>query len=474
MPTVKIPLTKGVYKNVEGEELTDYDALLVDCYIDEMGYCHKRPGLATFVDLTSTLGSSIYPINGIFWWKNLAVAIAVAYGKVIKISHTLGNTSVTDLSSSLLSLNQITTFTTDGTNAFLANGGRIVYTNGTALTSYIADADCPTTVTHVDWIDGYLLAAGDGTNKFYWSDVNAPLSWNALNYASASGNADPILALKVFQRQILLFGSSSLEVWENDGVNPFSRISSGFFNVGTIAPYSVVMSDQSIYWLSDTRRVVRFRAGVLESASTPFDKEIANYSSVSDCVGFRSIIGGRNFLIFDFPGANKTLVYSELEDRWHEWGSWDTSKGERNKWLGGCSVWVPDWGIHLVGDSNTGLLYAMGQAYFSDNGNPIRVQRRTGFIDYGNLRIKRSEQVRLRAKRGVGGISRTPKIAIRWNDGKTWSNEKFLSLGDEGESGLVMRIDRLGMFRTRQYEIIATDDVPVVFGDAEEDITILR
>lgn len=473
--TMTIPLGKGVYKNVDKEALTDFDAISIDCYVDEMGYTRKRPGLLLFKDITNTLGVTNYPINGLFWWKHKSLGLVIAFGKVMKLSYASGYSEITDLTTSSLSLNYTPTFATDGTYAFIANGGQIVYTNGTANTAYIADADCPTTVTHVDWLDGYLLAAGDGTNRFYWSDVNSSLSWNALNYASAAGNSDIVIALKVFQRQVFLFGQTSVEIWENDGATPFIRTPGGFFNVGTIAPYSVVATDQAIYWLSDTRRIVRYVNGNIEAASTPYDKELSTYSSVSDCRAYRSVIDGKTFLIFVFPGASKTLVYSEQDNRWHEWGYWDVATGQRGRWLGDCVCWFPDWGIHLAGDRNTGLIYQMTPDYYSDNGNPIRMEKVTGFIDYGTRKNKRSEEIRLRAKRGVGGISRDPKLGLRWNsDGRGWSKQKLLSLGQEGDTNIVIDIARTGMFRTRQYEIVVTDDVPVSIGDGEEDITILR
>ena len=140
-----------------------------------------------------------------------------------------------------------------------------------------------------------------------------------------------------------------------------------------------------------------------------------------------------------------------------------------------CLVWVPDWSLHIVGGRSGGLLYKMAPDVYNDNGNPIRLEKRTGFIDYGARKDKRSEEIRFRAKRGIGGISRDPKLMFRWNtDNKGWNSFKELSLGQEGESEIVMSLKRTGIFKARQYEIVVTDDVPVAFGDGEEDITILR
>lgn len=472
--TMTLPLGNGSYKNVDGIELTDRDAVLVDCFVDEFGFTRKRPGMAVLKDISATLGISSYPINGLFWWPHKSCLIAVGFGKVLKVVNTAGTISVTDLTSSALSLNVTPSFATDGTYAFLANGGKIAYTDGTTSTAYITDADAPTTVTHLAWMDGYLFAAGDGTNKFYWSDVNNPLSWNALNYASAEGDADIVRALKVYNRQIFLFGPNSLEVWENDGVTPFIRVSGGMYNVGLAAAHSVIATDQAIYWLSDGRRVVRFQNGTIQISSSAYDKDIFGYSTVSDCRAYRAVIDGKTWLVFIFPSDGKTLVYCENDEQWHEWSSWDITTGERGLWIGECVCWVPDWSSHIVGGRTGGKLYNFSSDYYDDAGDLIRMQKLTGFIDYGVHNVKRSEEISFRAKRGVGGISRDPKLQVRWNDdNKRWSNWKHLSLGQEGDSNIMMKLHRTGIYKARQYEIVCSDSVPIAIGNGKEKITVL-
>ena len=470
--TLPIPLTNGLYRNVDGTSLNDRDAELQNCFIDDVGFLRNRPGISLFQDLSATVGVSHYPVNGVFWWQNKEYAMIACYGKVLKLTYASGYITVTDMTTNGLNLNAVPTFATDGTYAFFTNGGRIIYTDGSANTAFIADGDCPTTVTHIAWLDGYLLA-NDGTNKFFWSDVNTPLSWNALNYASAAGDSDPITALKVFQREIYLFGANSLEVWANDGVTPFTR--QAYYNVGCIAPHSIVYHNQAIYWLSNNRQVVKMANGAITPISTAYDKDISMYSSVSDCRGFSVVIDGRVFLVFTFAGADKTLVYSLSDEKWAEWTYYNENTAETSRWLGECVVWSPSWGIHIVGDRASSKLGKMSADVFSDYDDPIRVKRLTGHISYGSSKLKRSEEIRFRAKRGVGQIGRMPKMAIRWNtDNAYWSNERHVSLGDTGQSSLVCKLSRLGTFHTKQYEIVVTDSVPVAIGEFEEDITMLR
>lgn len=473
--TVTIPLGNGVYKNVDALELTDFDAELRNCYVDEMGFTRKRPGLLLFKDLTSTLGTSSYPVTGIYWWVNKNYAIVVGYNKVLKLTYSLGYATITDITTATINMNGCPIFTTDGTYVFVANGGKIVYTDGTTATAYISDADCPTAVTHVDWLDGYLLAAGDGTNKFYWSDVNSSLSWNALNYASAAGNPDPIIALKVFERQIYLFGEQTLEIWENDGVTPFIRSAAGFYNVGCGAKYSVITTDQAMYWVSDSNRIMKLQNGNISMASTPYDKMLTSFTSISDCIATKITIEGKIFLVFTFVTEDKTLVFSESDNKWHEWTFFDGTSSKEYRWLGQCSCWASKWGFHLVGDRNTGLIFKFSPTHYNDNGGSIRMTKATGFLNYGTEKLKRSEDIRLRVKRGFVDIGRDPRLMLRWNDnGDKWSKEHYFSLGELGDYFNQISIKRSGMFYNRQYEIVITDDIPVVLGNGEEDITVLR
>lgn len=490
MPTVKVPLFSPVYRNVDGVELTDQTSLLVDGYTDELGYSRKRPGLSVFTQL-GEIGT--HPVNGLFWWPQKNCVLAVCNGKTFKITYTYGSASVSNLTSATLATNAAVSCAFGwnaafASYAFLANGGNIIYTDGSALTVALTTSGVPTLVSHLAFIDGYLLANNLSTtttalrNQIMYSPVNDTLAaggWS--DYFSAAGNSDYILAVAVLNREIYLIGQSTTEIWENDGVTPFSRSASGFIESGCAAAHSPVIVGGSIYWLSDKRHFVKWTNGRMQKISSPYDKDISNFSSVSDATGHSVEIDGVQLIIWSFPTENRTLVYSlPINDNgitpgsWSEWRHWDSTNLEYNRFLGNCHCWIPDWGLHLVGDKETSTIYSMSPGYFNDNGDEIRFYRKSGHIDYGTTREKISNQLRLRARRGDGISSGTPKLLVSWlDDNKRQSNEHELSLGDSGEREIVLRMFRTGRYRTRQYEFSATDNIPVVFGDAEEDVTVI-
>lgn len=475
MPIVTIPFGNGTYRNVYDTELNDKNVITDNGYVDEAGYLRGRPGLEIFQDITSTLGISSYPINSLWYWPHKDCLLCVAYGSVLKINYESGYITVTKLTGSDLLLNSTASITSSGDYAFICNGGKLNYTDGATTVSPISDTDCPTVVTHVAWMDGYLLACGDNSNKFYWSDVNTPLSWNALSFASGASNADYINALHCFNQEIYLFGRSSLEVWSNDGVTPFSRVTGGAYNVGCLAPHSIVFGDQDIYWLSDKGRIVKFSQGRIDIVSTPYDREISSFATVSDCRAYSATIAGNHFLVFVFPSAQRTLVYSVSHDKWHEWSYWNKQTGQRENWIGANFLWIPSWNLYLVGDRRSGIIYQASSDIYDDAGDPMRVVQLTGHIDYGTREPKRSEQIWLRARRGETDIGREANLMLSINDdNRGFGREKTFSLGNIGERDIVIQVPRTGIFKTRQYRLSIADPVPVAIGEAQENITLLR
>lgn len=473
MPTVPVPLFNEVYRNVNGVELRDKTEYLMNGYIDEQGATHGRPGLETFIDLGLGSGARI---DGLFWWKQTGCVLAVADGKLFKVTYPSQIATKTNLyGSDRLNQNAKVSFAQDGSYAFMANGGSILKTDGTNVAEALSDAEAPTTADDVVYLDTYLLANESGTGRFRYSEVGDTLSWRSIARASAMGYPDDISALKIYNREIYLFGAESVEFWENDGASPFARVPGGALQVGCIAPKSIVVTSDGVYWLNHNREFVVFNGQSVEQLSTPYDKELESFSAVSDCRGEYLKIDGHGFFFWSFPSEQRTLVYNLTDKTWSEWGVFNSETAKYSHWLAADYCYAPAWGLHLVGDRSNSVIYKMASSLYDDDGDAIRLVRRSGHIDYGTSQRKRSRRMRFRAKRGHAGTTRTPQLMVRWkDDNKSWSNERWYSLGDQGDTDLVVEIGPTGIYKTRQYEFVCTDPVPVIFLYAEEDIDVLR
>lgn len=471
---VDIPLTNKVYKTVDGAILTDESAELIDGYVLDKNEQDKatvgRPPLVTLIDFLGT-----GRVDGIYWWDIKGVAIVVAGGRIYKVSKVGTVYSWVDLTGTTLTAGNRVSFATDGTNLFLAAGGAILSTDGTTTTAALADAQAPTAVTSLTWLDGYLIA-NNNNNSFYFSEVNNATSFVSTDFASASRDPDKIAEIKLRNRELLLFGRESIEIWENDGVTPFSNIAGGTYRVGSISPKSVISIEDRIFFLSNRRRF-----HVIEGSSSPqristeYETELDSYSDVSDCLGDYAEVDGVPLLLFSFPTANKTLCYQMRDKSWSSWGSFDTSDGEYDRWVGNVTCYIPNWGVTLVGHRSSTKLCRLASQNVYDGTDSVRMVRRTGHINYGTLKGKRSNKIYLIAKRGDTTAVTNPRLMFRYrnNNNGTWSNERHISLGAIGDSQHIVQINRTGIFRSRQYEFAISDNVSKIFLEGKEEIDLL-
>jgi hypothetical protein len=398
--------------------------------------------------------------------------------------------------------------------------------------SVMVDSEAPLNVTHVAFIDGYVMANHKDTSIIQFSNLDNGLVWDALDFFSAKTAGDDALALSIVWREIFIAGRDTVDYYWNDGATPFSRLEGAYIERGIAAPYSLIFADSTYFWLDHTRRFIRLNGRSPEIISTPFDKVIQGYTTVSDCMADLVEIKGRPWIIWHFPTEEKTLVYDLMLKTWYEWGKWDSGSQTYQRWLGNCVCYARDWNKWLIGGRGTGAeIWELDLDTRTDDGATIRTVRRTSLVDHDTLTRKRSKAIYIKIKRGVGfsagspsevvgtdtlnytcirdhtssssdrpitganwkfyweqsgaaGIpwvtatsydANMPVVTFRWKDDNknTWGNDHQLELGKSGQTETVLSYKRLGIYKTRQWEFIMTDAVPLILCDIEEDVELL-
>lgn len=474
-----IPLTAAPLRNVDETELSENSSRLVSCFRDELGACVKQPGIVEYLTLP---GTAELPISGFYWWQKKEALMIVSGDRLFKLTKPGGVPAIADITSAKLSLSTrrpsfavAIDLSTGNEHLFITNGGSLVRSDGTTTTA-VTGANAPTASSHVAFLDNYILANELGTGEFKWSVENAPLDWsNALYYANAMGKPDALSALFVKNREIFCIGPQSTEIWENDGVTPFSRISGGFIDRGIIAPDSVAQTEEGLMWLSDRNKVVFFNGRSLESISTPYDKEIQSFSKTSDCYADYFEILGKALVAFTFPTVNRTLVWNHSQKEWSEFAKWDPSQACYLKWNATAIHYSPDWGQTFVAIPDSKTVHILSSSTYSDATGPIRMLILTGLVDHGIMAPKRCNKVVLRIKRG-SQFSGEAKLMVRWRDDNkaTWSNTHEYSLGVTGDTDVTLRLFALGVYTTRQWEFTCSDAVPLVITKADEEFDVLQ
>jgi len=470
----------------------------------EAGFLMRCPGLR----LLATVGTG--PIRGL--WVTNGVAYVVSGSQFYSLS-----TSYTATLLGTVSGTGPVSIADNGTQIFIAcNPLSYIYNVSTLVFAQITDVDFPGAGS-VGYLDGYFVFNEPGTQKFWVTSLLDGTSVDPLDFASAEGYPDDVVALIVDHREIFLFGNTSVEVWYDAGTPdfPLARIQGAFMEVGCEAAYSVAKLDNSVFWLgSDARgRGIVYRANGYTPArisTNAVEYAIQSYGNITDAIGYTYQQDGHPFYVLIFPSAEATWVYDVSTQLWHERAAFENGLFVRHR--SNCQMSYND--EIVVGDYEDGRVYAFDLDVYADDDQTQKWLRSWRALPAGQNNLKRSahHSLQLDAETGVGlaqypsydtaekllteaGLYLTteagdylttsaylaapgydPQVMLRWSDdaGHTWSNEHWNSMGKLGAYGTRTIWRRLGMtekIRDRVYEVSGTDPVKIAIVGAELFVT---
>lgn len=368
----------------------------------------------------------------------------------------------------------------NGTQIFFAcNGPSYIYNEQTRVFAPITDPDFPGAVT-VGYLDGYFVFNEPNSQRVWVTALLDGTSVDPLDFASAEGSPDGLVAINVDHREAWLFGSDSVEVWYDAGGAdfPLVRIQGAFNEIGCAAPFSVAKLDNSLFWLGQDARGqgIVYRAngynGVRVSTHA-VEYAIAQYGVISDALAYTYQQEGHTFYVLTFPSADATWVYDAATQAWHERAG--LTNGEFTRHRSNCQCNFK--GSIVVGDFENGNIYTFDLETYADNGAAQKWLRSWRALPTGTNNLKRTahHSLQLDCETGVGlntGQGSNPLAMLRWSDdgGHTWSNEHWSPMGGIGQYGHRVFWRRLGMtlkLRDRVYEVSGTDPVKVAIVGAE-------
>ena len=475
----------------------------------EPAFLQRAPGLR----LLATLGTG--PVRGLWTFSNTsAYSFAVSGNTLYKITTNWTATAIgTVAGSGPVSMSD------NGTQLFIAaNGPSYIFNTSTNVFAQITDPDFPGAVT-VGYLDGYFVFNPPNSQQVWVTSLLDGLSVDPLDFASAEGSPDGLVALIVDHREAWLFGTNSVEVWYDAGTAdfPLQRIQGAFNEIGCAAAYSVARLDNGLFWLgADARgRGIVYRANGYNGqriSTHAVEWHIQQYSNLSDAIGYTYQQDGHAFYVLIFPSANTTWVYDVATQAWHERAGWHN--GEFTRHRSNCQMSFNN--EIVVGDYQNGNIYAFDLDVYADNGQIQRWLRSWRAIPTGQNTLLRTthHSLQLDCETGVGLneppnsvdlfdseyvvgyllteggdflltedgeyiavtqsnlITMIPRVMLRWSDdgGHNWSNEHWTSIGQIGQYGKRAFWRRLGMtlkIRDRVYEVSGTDPVKIAIMGAE-------
>lgn len=329
----------------------------------------------------------------------------------------------------------------------------------------------------VSYANNAFILERPGTFQFYISAADGSVTFDALDFAAADSNAEPIVSHIVNHGQLLLFKRTVTEVWgyTGDPDFPWARDGNALIEQGCSAPHSVVDVDNTVFWLGEDKagqgQVWRLNGYTPQRVSHDgIEMAIQSYGDISDARAYAYTQEGETHYVLSFPSTNATWVYGVKSGLWHERAWMHPDTGELNRHRSNCHMF---WGgVHVVGDWENGNLYALDLGCYTDDGGPLLARRAAPHIANGDYHRIRYHGLQLDIEAGVGldeGQGQDPRWMMRWSDdgGHAWSALRTMSLGRAGQYKARARVRRLGSSRDRVFEVSITDPVPrVILGAA--------
>ena len=423
----------------------------------------STPGLTQF-------SSVPYAIRGWLVVNNYLYVVAGA--NVYKID-TLG--VVTTLGTMLPSTSTVVGMSNNATQIIIVNGTNgYILTIATGVLAQITSANFPNGSTSVIYIDGYFVINVAGTSQFYKSSLYDGTTWAALDFASAENNPDILVAIDNLSGTLILWGTASIEFWQDTGGYPFpfSRLTGSTAQWGLAAQWSRAYVANTMMFLgSNTQGAVQV---LMLNGYTPqrvsnadIEHQIAEFSTVSDAVALSYIIDGHIMYQITFPTANKSFLFDFNNNMWSVVQTGLTAARHKG------NLGIAFNNHNYVSDYLNGNIYLLDQYNYTDNGASILREVDTRHIEMGGD-VFSIDELFLDMDTGRGlqsGQGSNPQLMVQVSKdgGRTFGNERLASIGKVGQYiGPRAHLNRFGSATDFVFKIRMTDPVPfiITYGSA--------
>tara|TARA_R110000803_G_scaffold210685_4_gene283237 strand:- start:6859 stop:8256 length:1398 start_codon:yes stop_codon:yes gene_type:complete len=362
---------------------------------------------------------------------------------------------------------------TDGTNLIITTGVGKPYTyDGTTLTQG-TDADLPNAST-VTYINRRVVYDGTGSNVVF-ADLDAPLTVNSLNVIIAESKPDDMEAVYAYKQQMYAFGADSVQPMYNSGTGnpPYAFILNATQEVGLGAIHSIDSNNQFAYFLGSDLSIYQLAGLSTRAIGNPaIGQAIENYSDVSDAFGVCFTLDNTEFYMISFPTGGQTWLFNETAGAWTNLAY--GTDGDQHL----ISSYEFIYGKHLVADRRNGNIYELDFETYTDNGDVIQHRRDTVSIN-GNTFGKPGSDIfmnylRLEIESGTSLVTSEASIIMQYSDdnGRSWSSERWMPLGDQGEYRHELVWWGMGTFKNRMFRFTMSDPIKWVLIKLSADVEL--
>lgn len=412
----------------------------------------NTPGLALFCELPT------FPVLGLH--NNKGRVFAVTPSKMYEIfkNGTFKELGDVDLKGRVvMEDNGIQVVAVDGLKAFYYDARENEVKQITDEAFYPAS-----TVTYQD---GYFLFDRKGTGQFFISEL-LDVAFDPLDFATAEGQPDNLVAVLSDHREIFLFGEETIEVWYNSGASdfPFERNQGAFVEKGCGARYSVAKQNNTVYFIGSDLMVYQMTGYTPVRISNHAVEKTLKDIYLEDAFAYTYQDEGHLFYVLTIPERDITWCYDISTGAWHIRQSYIFGRHQSNNAIFFDSK-------TLVGDFNSGHVYQLAGNFYTDNGEPVirefvlpTVNNGREFLTVDSLEFDMGTGVGL-----IQGQGNDPELRVYFSKdaGKTYSESfKRGRIGKVGEYLTRAKVNRFGAARQFTFKVEISDPIPIDVGGA--------
>jgi hypothetical protein len=427
---MQIGILNGIYTDTSPDFRTSYPVNMIPVPKDQgisKGYLRPADGL-----IANGTGPGI-DRGGINW---NGVCYRVMGTKLVTVS---SNGTVTTLGDVGGPVNTLVTLDYSFDRLAIASGGRLYYWNSALGLVQVTDPDLGI-VLDVVWVDGYFMTT-DGTSLIV-TELLDPTQINPLKYGSSEIDPDPVVALLKLRNEVYALNLNTIEVFDNVGGEffPFQRIDGAQIQKGVLGTFACCVYLENIAFLGSGRNeapgiYVGANAQAQKISTQEIDMILLNYTEAQLSLVKLEARNDKshNHLYVHLP--DKTLVYDasaskELGEQ--VWFTLTTSVVGFNQYRARNLVWAYDkW---LIGDPQSSNVGYMNQSIGSHYGQQVRWEFGTTIVyNEGNGAL--FNELELVTLTGSVALGTNPQISTSYSvDGKSWSQDRSISVGTTGNT----------------------------------------
>jgi hypothetical protein len=449
---------------------------ILNCFVEQLAdtagqkYAYWRaPGLAAFGTTQNAVprgqiavGNTLYTVVGTKVFTSSA-----AGGAATQLGGTMPGTAPVSMAANNAATPDIV-IVSPGDGAFVITGG--------AVAAYPdADVGQPNAVC---FLGGYFIFTYGDAHTLA-SGINST-SISPTDFATAASKPDQLYRpIPLGNGQLLLAGSSSIEVWggENDVGYPFSYIAT--IPRGIVGPYAIAGHEDGfglgIFIVGDDFGVSTLSGYATVKISSPdVDRAIEGTADKTTIRVGVAIAAGHSYVIVQAPLW--CWVYDVGVQTWHQRESYLHPFWRAAYFVSAFQKW-------LCADLLTGNIMRLDATVQNEVGTPLRMRIETGPFGAFPAPI-RVNGIELYLTKGVGIATGTDpvqtdpdvEVSVSRDGGLTWSNPRVLKVGAQALQNQRVRSFLWGQAEVQgvRWRFDCSSDVPLGFMGADMQVDGLR